>query len=632
MSTLPCPDGGGSLNNPANQGTTPVTGPYVPATVCVGQWEITSTTPDECAINEQNIQAGYVAESLNISGAPLNIFKLLGVHEQGNGSVLSRGSLITSAPFPGYPKTGINNATPWRSLQTSSAVPNSAYVGVDFGIKMTSVTNVISEYEPHATKWTDVGAITITQSNVPGFWAQQVRIDFADGTVETGTPIRTGVGTGTLVVNYVGSNASQSVITAVASSPTTFDVYATLLDNSTVPLGEATVGVPFNSLYLNFTILDGMVLFQSGDIFSVDLNYVWKRAAIFNLLQTPDPQVLNLKQVFKVRAFRVVPTLYTGADSWEVSALDVSDSPPTDINNIQDLFFGENRDRDYAKVPLQIKAAYTPADSSTDLSRFGLSILDQYVFSVSFATMVNTLGRPIVTGDIIEVIPELQYDHNLMPIRKFLEVTDTGWAASGYGPAYNPVVYRFSAQQALPSQETRDIFGSMDTQKYLVPDAILADAFGEQLNIAPLTGTEEISKEAFDDVPEVGSDDIRSVKGVPVRVPRPPANPKGQPAAVAIPNPRSQPNLYVEAGLPPNNEPYGEGFRLPTVSVAVDGDYFRLYYPPETKIPPRLFRFSAVSNRWIYLETDRRNDYSSMKPSMQAILQSNTKQPMDFKP
>ncbi|MDV7390015.1 hypothetical protein RZS08_01625, partial [Arthrospira platensis SPKY1] len=112
--------------------------------------------------------------------------------------------------------------------------------------------------------------------------------------------------------------------------------------------------------------------------------------------------------------------------------------------------FNENRDRDYAKVPLLLKVQYNPTDSVSDLAKFGINILDQYTFTTSFNTMVQTLGRPIVVGDIIEVIPEMQYDHNLRPIRKFLEVTDAGWASEGFGPHWRPMVYRFQAQQALP--------------------------------------------------------------------------------------------------------------------------------------------------------------------------------------
>jgi hypothetical protein len=163
--------------------------------------------------------------------------------------------------------------------------------------------------------------------------------------------------------------------------------------------------------------------------------------------------------------------LYTAAaGSWEVLNFDVVDSAPTDHNNIQDLFYNENRDRDYAKTPLTLKAQYNIADSITDLSKFGINILDQYSFVCSFAVMVSLLGRPLVVGDIIEVVPELQYDQNLKPVRKFLEVTDVGWASVGFSSAWVPTLYRFSAQQAMPSQETRDIFGTMDTQKFLTPD------------------------------------------------------------------------------------------------------------------------------------------------------------------
>ena len=601
----------------------------MPRQPCVGQWEITSLTPDECAINEQLLQENYVAETLNISGAPINIYKLLGVHEQGEGSLLSKGRIISSTSYPGYPNTGINTSS-WRSLENGINVATSGvYVGVDFGIKLTQ--NNLSVYEPPAPNWQDVGSITITQSNIPEYWARQVRVDIADGGVQLDSIDFSGSGDGTLNIESFGSHLTPCIITAEALTDTTFNCFATLPDNSVIGLGSVTVGQKVSSIFLNFTINAGAVPFDAGDTFTVQIGYEWKRVALFNLIQTPAPQVLNLQQKFKVKAIRVTPTFFTGTQNWEVLGLDVLDTVPTDINNIQDIFFSENRDRDYDVAPLTIKAQYSPADSVTDLSKFGLSILDGYTFTVSFATMVSLLGRPIVVGDIIEVTPELQYDQNLRPVRKFLEVTDTGWASSGFGTNFKPLVFRFNAQPAIASQETRDIFGTLDTQKYLVPDEILIDGIGEQLNTQPLTITEEIVKDALDDVPEIGTDDIRTIAGVPQPVARPPANAKGQPAAVEVPNPNSRPNLYVESALPPNNEPYGEGFKLPDITSATDGEYFRLYYPPETKIPARLYRFSAIKNRWIFLETDRRGEYSSFKPSVQAIMQSNTKRNLSDK-
>lgn len=638
MANLPCENGGGSLNNPSNP-TVPTPGPYVAPNLCVGTWEITGIDPDLCALNEQNNQAAYVAETINISGAPLNVYKLLGVHQQGNGSILNLAQLIssTSAPPDGgtgptpaqdYPIININvPGKAWRTFETGAAIITSgAFIGVDFGIKL--LDTGYPAYQPDASAFTRVGAISITQSNVPGYYAQQVRVDIADGPVIVSTPTLDGIGNGVLVVDSEGSNISAGLLIATALSPTVFNCFVKYSNGRIVSLGNVVADVLFNSPFLNFTINTGTIPFSVGDTFIVEVDYNWKRAALFNLSQSPLAQILNLKSSFLVRAIRVTPTLFTGSENWEVSAFDVFESPPPDINNIQDLFFGENRDRDYQTAPVMLKAQFTPADSVTDLSKFGLSILDSYTFTTSFATMVKALGRPIVVGDIIEVIPEMQWDQNLKPIRKFLEVTDSGWGSAGFGPAYNPTTYRFNAQIALPSQETRDIFGTLDTQKYLVPDGVLMDGIGQQLDTTPLDVTEDIFRTASDAVPEIGSDDTVSVAGVVVRQPAPARNAKGNPAPVANPNPHQGPNLYIESALPPNGQPYNEGFTLPALADSSDGEYFRLYYPPETSIPPRLYKFSVVKNRWIYLETDRRGKYSSFKPSIRSNLESKTSQPL----
>jgi hypothetical protein len=621
MSTLPCKDGGGSIYNEANAPK-----PYVVPDVCIGTWELTGSNAEECAANENALLESLAAEQLNISGAPINIYKLLGIHEQDHESLLPFGALFTSPSSPSYPSSGINT-TSWRSSVNGDDVAGAAFVGLDFGIKLTP--NDLSEYEGPSTNWQKVGSISLTQSNTPGYWAKQVRVDIADSEVQIGAVEYGSAGDGPIVDLTAGSHSTRGSIDIIFNSASSFNVVFSS-GSSSIAVGSGTVGAPFRSVYVNFTVQDGIVPFELGDVVTIPFDYVWKRVALFSLIQSPSPQVLNLQQQYTVRAIRVVPVMFTGTEEWEVSTFDVSSSVPTDINNIQDIFFNENRDRDYAKVPVEVKVQYTPGDTSSDLSKFGLAILDQYQFTISFASMVAALGRPIVTGDILEVIPEMQYDHNLKPVRKFLEVSDTGWSNEGFTPSFKPIIFKFTAQQALPSQETRDLFGTPDTQKYLVPDPILDSAFGLQINTQPLTISEEIAKEANDDVPEIGTNDIRTVAGVPERVPMPPANPKGQPAAVSDVN-KGKPNLYVESALPPNNEPYGEGFKLPEPSVSTDGDYFRLYYPPETKIPARLYRFSAVKNHWVYLETDRRGEYNSMKPSVQKIMQSSNKQSLRTK-
>jgi len=607
--TFPCEDAAGSLNTQHDNLPN-----YTPTTPCVGEWEI-SGEDDICARNEASLQESYAAENLNINGAPLNIYKLLGVHEQGDGSTLNNGKLFASIAEPGYPLSNLNNGV-WHSIQVGSAVVGNAFIGVDFGINQ--INNQPSN-APVKPKLQKVGAVVIKQGNTAFNYAKQVKVEIADGKTQVQSSIFNGTGSGTILNLSVGPNAVAGVATIMATSPTTFDVVWRPVVGSLVNLGTITVGAKFESTILNFKIVGS---FNAGDSFSVVVTYDWKRVGVFNLTQTSNATTLNLQSALSAKAARVVPTMFTGTDHWEVLQFDVLDSPPTDINNVQDLFFQENRDRDYAKTPLPIKAQYSINDSISDLSKFGLNILDQYSFTVSFAVMVGLLGRPIVTGDIIEVIPELQYDHNLRPVKKFLEVTDTGWASAGYTTGWKPTLYRFQAQEAIPSQETRDIFGTFDTQKYLTADSILADGVGH-IDTSVLTVTEETIKDASAAVPERGSDDGLSVEMIIQQPPQPNVNVKGQPAPVSG---KQKPNIYIEDGLPKNGEPYGEGYSLPDPTTSKDGEYFRLYYPDDTKIAPRLHRFSAVKNRWIFVEQDRRVEYTSAKPSLHNILNSSTKQ------
>jgi hypothetical protein len=147
------------------------------------------------------------------------------------------------------------------------------------------------------------------------------------------------------------------------------------------------------------------------------------------------------------------------------------DFEQTSIDNIQDIFFLENRDRAYSQSSQTIRCQYTPFDSIGDMGKFGFNILDQYTFTCSFSSMIEKLGRPVIIGDIIEVCPEIAYDQDMNLVKKYLEVTDAGWSAEGYSPGWTPLVYRFVAQQLIPGQEHRDIIKTVQEQKYTIDDS-----------------------------------------------------------------------------------------------------------------------------------------------------------------
>jgi hypothetical protein len=150
------------------------------------------------------------------------VYKLLGVHEQGNGSLLSKGDLFASDPAPGYPLSGVNHSGSWRSIQTGSSVTAVAYVGIDFGINTLGSTTA-SEYKPVKPDLQKVGAVHIQQADLANNFARQLRVDIADGAVSLGTVVYLGINTGSLAAT-LGPDAEQGTVTVTFSTTTAFSV------------------------------------------------------------------------------------------------------------------------------------------------------------------------------------------------------------------------------------------------------------------------------------------------------------------------------------------------------------------------------------------------------------------------
>lgn len=594
MATLPittCPDGAGSINNLNNGTTTPPA--YVAPELCVGTWVI-----PECG---DTVQEQYAAENLNISGAPLNVFKLLGVHEQGklidlvgNGTALN-GSADAFDLLAGS----------WVSQQTGMAVLTApAYIGYDFGTVKTSYGQEANA--PGASNSQHITSFRIAQPTT-GQRALQVRVERSVGgyKVDPAKIQFTGTGNGSVQGYTAGVGAVPGTLMLAANSAASFTVLFT--GATTEVVGVATVGVRFNSLHGSFTIVPGSVPFANGDLFSLTVELEWFRVDVVNLPDSDQAALVRIKQSAPARYWRLVPTVFSGVvtdQPWEVEKLELFDYQATRLDDIQDQLFMENRDRDYSKQSVQFKVAYQPFDAISDLSKFGFQVSDVYSFTTVFSTMVKALGRPIVVGDILEVPSEMQYDHNLKPVRKFLEVTDTSWASDGYTTAWRPITFKFQASQVIASQENRDILGTADTQKYVVDDGTFFDGI-EQIQTGPLTATEAVGAEALQKVPETGTNVREVASGM--------SRHGGQGSYDGR-------DTYVEDGLPPDGQTYTEGFKLPDVSVAQDGDFFRLNYDPRMNIPARLYKFNALKNKWLYVETDRRNERNSMKPSQREMF------------
>lgn len=580
---------------------------------CVGTWRLGSDTA--CGANDTKLANQYVVETLEISGAPINVFKLLGVHEQGklidltgNGNPLHGGTSADTTVTNVFTVGG----NTWKSSQVGAAVTQTpAFIGYDFGTKKTQQGN--EKYRASQPVVNRISSIRLQQSATASRRASQLKIERSDGTFSVKNKNYLGNGDGQLVDISAGINATEDRILITAISPTQFQVASLKLGQ----LGIADLNKQFVSMQCIFTITGGNTPFTANDMFMFDLSLNWLRVDIVNVPNNEAINLISFKNAVPSRYWRFVPVMFAGStlnEPWEIVRLELLDYETTSIDNVQDIFFLENRDRDYAQTSMTIRCQYSPFDPLGDMGKFGFNILDQYAFTCAFSSMVEKLGRPIIIGDVLEVCPEAAYDHNMNVVKKYLEVTDAGWSAEGYSPGWTPLIYRFTAQQLIPSQEHRDIIKTVAAQKYSIDDSDFFSGISQVIT-GNLTSSENIAVEAKNAVPETGSDSSTIASGTSLYTPDPIKEKKGS---------YDGRDLYIEDGLPPDGKPYGEGYKLPDMDSCQDGEYFRLIYAPELKVPARLYQFSLYKRKWIYIETDRRAENSSHKPSAQKMLSSST--------
>lgn len=351
----------------------------------------------------------------------------------------------------------------------------------------------------------------------------------------------------------------------------------------------------------------------------------WYGVAVLTLPDDDMLNTLNFKQSVPSRYWRLRPLAFAGdaCDSWGVVALEMHDYSVTDVNNIQDPILMENRDRDYSQTAISMKGYYELVTVNTYLAAMGIGseMPVTYQIKLNFSSCVDSLGRPVVVGDIIELPSETQYTSSLRAVKRYLEVTEITWDTSTYTPGWMPLMLLVTAQPALASQETRDIFG--DIAASVDSSGLFSNNDGNNTSYQDLSAIDQaIKAEANTKVPERGSEGSNTVREFTDE----------ELAATAEKFPHlkdmnfNRTGLYVEDAIPQNGSPYTEGPELP--ANPSNGDYHRLVYAgTASNVPARLFRYSTTKQRWIYLETDRRAQYNTQKGMLNEYLSSTSKTP-----
>lgn len=326
--------------------------------------------------------------------------------------------------------------------------------------------------------------------------------------------------------------------------------------------------------------------------------------------------------------------------------------------NIQDLLLLENRDRIYNPDIYVMRGVYRTQDIDFDLSQFGLFLNNDTLFmSFHFNDMIDTFGRKLMNGDVLEV-PNLKDYYPLnaaipkaMP--RYYVIQDANYASEGFSQTWLPHVWRVKATPLANQQEYKNILDKPFVEENIwdngnfYPQGTIVNQ-GDQYYRAttnvpagtPITDTnywspytppttsdvistrpkdyqinDAILQQADVEVPASGYD-VTKLYVAPTLEDGQPANPNGlttlggttvdgtQGGANVTPRSDGYTVGYLTGdGVPPNGLPVTPGVSFPVNPVS--GDYcLRLDY-----FPNRLFRYNG--RRWIKIEEKVRTDLNN---------------------
>ena len=133
-----------------------------------------------------------------------------------------------------------------------------------------------------------------------------------------------------------------------------------------------------------------------------------------------------------------------------------------DVLNIQDLLLLENRDRIYDPDVYVMRGVYNTQDVDFDLTQFGLFLNNDTIFmTFHYNTMIDTFGRKLMNGDVIE-IPNLTDYHPLnqdipRALPRYYVIQDADYASEGFSVTWLPHLWRVKCTPMNDQQEFAQI-------------------------------------------------------------------------------------------------------------------------------------------------------------------------------
>lgn len=342
----------------------------------------------------------------------------------------------------------------------------------------------------------------------------------------------------------------------------------------------------------------------------------------------------RIYEMFTVGGTDVNVHKYLGPKEIE-TAQATADVPKYDViaeTNIQDLLFLENRDRKYDPDIYTLRGIYNVQDIDFNLSQFGLFLSNDTLFmTMHINSTVKTLGRKIMSGDVIE-LPHLRDEYALndfeTALKRFYVVEEVSRASEGYSPTWYPHLYRVKLKQIMDSQEYKDIFDKPADEEVPGGDTLrdLLSNYNKQVEINDAVvkqAESDAAKSGYDttnlftlEVDESGKVDIVTTDTSELD-----ASTQNELADRVMQTPKREgyDGYLLGDGIAPNGEAFGHGISFPTAQV--EGDYFLR----TDMLPNRLFRYDG--RRWVKIEDSVRMDMTqtNSRSTQKSSFVNNTK-------
>ncbi len=325
----------------------------------------------------------------------------------------------------------------------------------------------------------------------------------------------------------------------------------------------------------------------------------------------------QISKYFQMSAPDIFLHKYLGPKSGTEGTADQPVYENTEVTNIQDLLFLENRDRKYDPDVYKIRGLYNVQNIDFNLSQFGLFLDNDTInMTVHINDFIDYVGRKPISGDVIE-IPNLKDDFALndfdVSVPRYYVVEDVSRASEGYSTSWFPHIFKMKLKKVtdsqqfsdildMPASETsdatlRDLLSTRNTELQ-INDAIIAQAEAD----APLSGYEtrqfyklERTADGHTILQTVDNEDLDASHYSQI-LDYDGTNLGANISASSYNNvPRKGFSGYLLGdGFPINGNVFGHGIQFPE-NPAIDDFFLRTDF-----IPNRLYRFAG--KRWSKVE------------------------------